>query len=181
MTNDMNTWFNLADEANLFTGRERKNIKEAITTLDPTPLTRYAIEDLCDAIYKLGQFANTHVIKPAPEELLDKTKKWLDTQTAEERLSTIKDICVDWDGYRTAAGLGGLVNEIWAYAAYPCKNEALQDKGYQTPSQCPFCGGNSALQSAIDKVFWVKCEECGASTQPESTPAAAIKKWNYRA
>ena len=58
--------------------------------------------------------------------------------------------------------------------------EALQDKGYQTPHQCPFCGGNSAIQSAIDKVFWVKCEECGASTQPESTPAAAIKKWNYR-
>lgn len=58
--------------------------------------------------------------------------------------------------------------------------EALQDKGYQTPDQCPFCGGNSTLQSAIDKVFWVKCEECGASTQPESTPAAAIKKWNYR-
>lgn len=58
--------------------------------------------------------------------------------------------------------------------------EALQDKGYQTPDLCPFCGGNSTLQSAIDKVFWVKCEECGASTQPESTPSAAIKKWNYR-
>ena len=58
--------------------------------------------------------------------------------------------------------------------------EALQDKGYQTPDQCPFCGGNSSLQSAIDRVFWVKCEACGASTQPESTPSAAIKKWNYR-
>ena len=58
--------------------------------------------------------------------------------------------------------------------------EALQDKGYQTPDQCPFCGGDSTLQSAIDQVFWVKCEECGASTQPESTPAAAIKKWNCR-
>ena len=59
--------------------------------------------------------------------------------------------------------------------------EALQDKGYQTPDQCPFCGGNSALQSAIDgTTFRVKCEACGVSTQPESTPSAAIKKWNYR-
>lgn len=58
--------------------------------------------------------------------------------------------------------------------------EALQNKEYQALDQCPFCGGNSALHSAIDKVFWVKCEECGASTQPESTPSAAIKKWNYR-
>jgi len=58
--------------------------------------------------------------------------------------------------------------------------EALQDKGYQTPDQCPFCGGNSTLHSAIDEAFWVKCEECGASTQPESTPAAAIARWNCR-
>ena len=58
--------------------------------------------------------------------------------------------------------------------------EALQDKGYQTPDQCPFCGGNSTLHSAIDRVFWVKCEECGAGTQPESTPAAAIARWNCR-
>lgn len=58
--------------------------------------------------------------------------------------------------------------------------EALQDKGYQTPNQCPFCGGNSTLQSAIDKVFWVKCEKCGASSQPESTPETAIARWNCR-
>ena len=122
--NKLNEWFRRADEANLFTERERENIKEAIATLNLVPLTQCAIEDLCDAIYKLGQFANIPAIKPAPEELLDKTKKWLDTQTAEERLSTIKDICVDWDGYRTAEGLGSLINEIWAYAAYPCNNKA---------------------------------------------------------
>lgn len=58
--------------------------------------------------------------------------------------------------------------------------EALQDKDYQTPDQCPFCGGNATLQSAIDRVFWVKCEECGANTLPESTPEAAIEKWNRR-
>lgn len=58
--------------------------------------------------------------------------------------------------------------------------EALQDKGYHSPTHCPFCGGNSTLQSAIDKVYWVKCELCGASSQPESTPEAAIAKWNCR-
>lgn len=58
--------------------------------------------------------------------------------------------------------------------------EVLQDKGYQTPDQCPFCGGNSALHSAIDRAYWVKCELCGASSQPESTPEAAIKRWNCR-
>lgn len=121
---ELNEWLRRTDEANLLTIKEQKNIKEAIATLNLVPLTQCAIEDLCAAIYKLGQFANIPAIKPAPEELLDKTKKWLDAQTAEERLSTIKDICVDWDGYRTAAGLGSLINEIWAYAAYPCNNKA---------------------------------------------------------
>lgn len=110
--NELNEWLRRADEANLLTVKEKKNIKEAIATLDLTPLTQYAIADLCDAIYKLGQHANSDV-KPAPDK-------------------------------------------------------------------CPFCGGNSTLQSAIDKVFWVKCEECGASSQPESTSAAAIQHWNHR-
>jgi len=58
--------------------------------------------------------------------------------------------------------------------------EALQDKGYQTPDQCPFCGGDATLHSMIDKYFWVKCEKCYAGISPESTPEAAIKKWNRR-
>ena len=120
---ELNEWLRRTSEANLLTVKEQKNIKEAITTLDLTPLTQYAIADLCDAIYKLGQHANSDV-KPAPDKLLEETKKWLDGQTAEERLAIIKDICIDWDGYRTAEGLGSLINEIWAYAAYPCKNEA---------------------------------------------------------
>ena len=45
---------------------------------------------------------------------------------------------------------------------------------------CPFCGGNAALQSAINIAFWVKCEECGASTQAECSAAAAIQRWNHR-
>ena len=120
---ELNEWLRRADEANLLTEKERKCIKGTITSLDLIPLTRYSIEILCDAIYKLGQLANSDV-KPTPDKLLEETKKWLDKQTAEERLATIKDICIDWDGYRTAAGLGSLINEIWAYAAYPCNNKA---------------------------------------------------------
>lgn len=56
-----------------------------------------------------------------PEKLEEKTTKWLDQMTAEERLKEIAAILDDWDGYRTAKGLGGLINEIWAYALYPVK------------------------------------------------------------
>lgn len=119
--NDMNTWLNRADEAGLFTVGERKTLKELIATLDPDK--QEAIGELCNTVYKLGQLADNNV-KPMPDELSDETKKWLDARTAEERLEIIKDICVDWDGYRTAAGLGKLINEIWAYAARPLKGDA---------------------------------------------------------
>lgn len=58
---------------------------------------------------------------PEPDELPEETKAMLDKMTAEDRLKLISAICVDWDGYRTANGLGGLINEIWAYALYPIK------------------------------------------------------------
>lgn len=115
----MNEWINRADESGFFTVGERRTLKELTHTLGPD--SQEAISALCSAAYKIGQFADSDV-EPDPGELPEKTKEWLDTQTPEERLETIKDICVDWDGYRTAAGLGGLVNEIWAYAAYPCNN-----------------------------------------------------------
>lgn len=59
--NEMNEWLRRTSEANLLTGKEQKNIKEAIATLDLIPLTQYAIADLCDAIYKLGQHTNSDV------------------------------------------------------------------------------------------------------------------------
>lgn len=117
----MNTWFSRATEAGFFTVGEWQNLKELINTLSLA--AQNTIGTLCSAAYKLGQLADSEV-KPDPDALSIETKKWLDAQTPEERLETIKDICVDWDGYRTAAGLGSLVNEIWAYAAYPCKKEA---------------------------------------------------------
>jgi len=117
----MDEWINRANVNGFFTIGERQTLKELTHTLGPN--SQEAINALCSAAYKLGQLADSDV-KPAPSELRTETKKWLDTHTAEWRLAAIKDICIDWDGYRTAAGLGSLVNEIWAYAAYPCNNEA---------------------------------------------------------
>ena len=57
-------------------------------------------------------------IEPKRIDLDDETKAWLDKMDAVDALGNIADICMDWDGYRTADGLGGLVNEIWAYARY---------------------------------------------------------------
>lgn len=116
----MNEWFCRA-KTDFFTVGEERTLEELMHILGPD--AQDSIGALCDAVYKIGQLNSTDV-KPAPDKLLEETKKWLDAQTPEERLEKIKDICVDWDGYRTAAGLGRLINEIWAYAAYPCKNEA---------------------------------------------------------
>lgn len=68
--------------------------------------------------------------EPATEEpkrvdLDDETKAWLDKMDAVDALRNIADICIDWDGYRTADGLGGLINEIWAYARY-CADRLLK-------------------------------------------------------
>lgn len=57
-------------------------------------------------------------IEPKRIELANETKEWLDKMDAVDALGNIADICIDWDGYRTADGLGGLINEIWAYARY---------------------------------------------------------------
>lgn len=119
MINTMNEWFNRASD--LLTVGERQTIKDLMNTLNPT--TQEAISEMCRALYRLGNLNNTD-IKPEPNKLSEETKKWLDRKTPEKRLELIKDMCVDWDGYRTAAGLGSLINEIWACAAYPCKNEA---------------------------------------------------------
>lgn len=39
--------------------------------------------------------------------------------TAQERLEHIKDIALDWDGYRSAKHLGGLIDEIRACCVAP--------------------------------------------------------------
>ena len=78
----------------------------------------FCSQHLCSdalALLKAQEFA---IVEPKRPELSDETKAELDKMDAVEMLSNIADICIDWDGYRTANGLGGLINEIWAYARY---------------------------------------------------------------
>lgn len=64
-------------------------------------------------------------VEPKRIDLEEETKAWLDKMDAVDALANIANICMDWDGYRTADGLGGLVNEIWAYARY-CAERLLK-------------------------------------------------------
>lgn len=75
-------------------------------------------------------------IQPKRIELADETKAWLDEMDAVEALGNIANICIDWDGYRTADGLGGLINEIWAYARY-CADRLL--KAQEPVVRCRDC------------------------------------------
>ena len=90
-------------------------------------------------------------IEPKRIDLEEETKAWLDKMDAVDALGNIADICIDWDGYRTADGLGGLVNEIWAYARYCADRIAkaqepvepvpgLWDRDIQL-YKCGACGG----------------------------------------
>ena len=56
----------------------------------------------------------------------EETKEWLECMTAEERLSEISGILLDWDGYRTVRGLGGLIDEVLSYACYK-KYRSIED------------------------------------------------------
>lgn len=46
---------------------------------------------------------------------------------------------------------------------------------------CPFCGGEAELHDVYSiKLYWCKCEECGAETQAEDIIEKAIENWNRR-
>ena len=81
--------------------------------------------------------------------------------TAEERLKEIAAILDDWDGYRTAKGLAGLINEVWAYALYPVKAQESV-KPIMRREMDDIC-------SCIDNVAY--CGKCG-------TPIGRLKQ-NY--
>lgn len=94
-----------------------------------------------------------------PEKLEERTTKWLDQMTAEERLEEIAAILDDWDGYRTAKGLAGLINEVWAYALYPVKaQESFQP--FRSGSHHPdWCCGNCKYPGLYGRMKF--CPECG--------------------
>lgn len=76
------------------------------------------IEIACGMAIEALKAQDIATIQPKRIELADETKAWLDEMDAVDALGNIANICIDWDGYRTANGLGGLINEIWAYARY---------------------------------------------------------------
>ena len=101
-----------------------KTIHEITSYLESIQHEREMPEEklLYDALSILKEYEHA-----APEklELSEETKAWLDGMTAEERLNTIAVICADWDGFRTAKGLGSLIDEILAYANYPLKVQSF--------------------------------------------------------
>jgi hypothetical protein len=89
-------------------------------------------------------------VEPKRIELVDETKAWLDKMDAVDALGNIADICIDWDGYRTADALGGLINEIWAYSRYcadrlaktqePKPVHVTAEINHRKIGECPNCG-----------------------------------------
>lgn len=90
-----------------------------------TGLTREVSVALLTDALDLLKAHETATVEPKRIDLADETKAWLDKMDAVDALGNIANICVDWDGYRTADGLGGLINEIWAYARY-CADRLLK-------------------------------------------------------
>lgn len=106
------------------------DVQEAISILgkvdEPTFWLDFVINAMYDALALLKE-QEPATVEPKRLELADETKAWLDKMDAVDALSNIADICIDWDGYRTADGLGGLINEIWAYAGY-CADRLMEQQ-----------------------------------------------------
>lgn len=61
-----------------------------------------------------------------PFEVYDEeVKNMVLSMTDRERLEFIVDIVIDYDGYRTAMGLAGLLNEVYAVAKSPKKRDDI--------------------------------------------------------
>lgn len=116
------------------TKHEAVEILKEVKTLDDSMYAySQAYNDALEMAIEALKAQEPATVEPKRIELADETKAWLDTMDAVEALGNIADICIDWDGYRTADGLGGLVNEIWAYARYCAKklNEAQEPVSVQ--------------------------------------------------
>ena len=120
-------WIDFAAANNLTLGE-----KETLYNLNLTEKEETTLCTLCNYIFNLGQRTPSKAksVQPRKEDLDNGQKKWLDGMTAKQRLALIRDICVDWDGYRTADKLGELINELWAYAAYPITREAATNPSH---------------------------------------------------
>ena len=93
-------------------------------------------EDDADGVImeqKIWKLAREHYNwnPPSPENRTKNSEiyeKFLKAQTPTSRLNHIYDIAIDWDGYRSVRGLGGLIDEIINCTIPPCisDHEALE-------------------------------------------------------
>ena len=85
------------------------------------------IVDAIDMAIEAVKAQEPATVEPKRIDIADETKAWLDKMDAVDALGNIANICMDWDGYRTADGLGGLINEIWAYSRY-CADRLMKSQ-----------------------------------------------------
>ena len=137
----------------------------------------YSDELKTDALALLKEHEKA-TIEPKRIDLEDETKAWLDKLDAVDALGNIADICIDWDGYRTANGLGGLINEVWAYARYCADrlakaHEPMEPTGPDEDNEiyCGACGsavGYEVIEpSGMDYVRYNYCPNCGKAVKWE--------------
>lgn len=140
-----------------------KGLEEAHDIIEkhvPVRYWGYSTFACTDALALLKEREALMVEKPKPVDLEDEVRAWLDKMDAVDALANIADICVDWDGYRTADGLGGLINEIWAYARYQA-NRLLKEQEPASPTgdrYAHFCGKCGAVLGLYKQKY---CFECG--------------------
>ena len=101
-------------------------------------------------------------VEPKLIDLQQETKAWLDEMDAVDALGNIADICMDFDGYRTADGLGGLINEVRTYARY-CADKLLKTQKPICKCDMWFCG---RCKTALAKT-WMFCPKCGQAVKWE--------------
>lgn len=106
--------------------------------------------------------AQNLTVEPKLLELEDETKAWLDEMDAVDALGNIAYICMDFDGYRTANGLGELINEVRTYASY-CAYKLLKTQKPICKCDMWFCG---RCQTALAKT-WMFCPKCGQAVKWE--------------
>lgn len=138
-----------------------KGLEKAVEVFDgriSCPMFEMWMDETKGAIALLKEHEKA-TIEPKRIEIEDETKAWLDGMDAVEALGNIANICMDWDGYRTADGLGGLVNEIWAYARY-CADRLMKAQEPVKPT----------FDIRHGKSMW-RCGSCSTALQPNQMHA----------
>ena len=126
------------------TKHEAIEVLEEVKMLDDSMFAySQAYNDALDVAIEALKAQEEATIEPKRIDLEEETKEWLDKMDAVDALGNIANICIDWDGYRTADGLGGLVNEIWAYARY-CADRLAKAQEPRIVTQADFENADDA-------------------------------------